>query len=160
MRLFTALLLILPLLGMSQKERVPYFVNEVFSENIFPFHDMIGNFKKFYSSTLAETKKPITNSHGKSDIDTVYIFTHGKTKIEIYKAKGQEILTSAKIYTDKIPLKYGIKIGVSKSEMAKLLKRRIIADKIFVGDLEQNQFCTFRFVKGHLAAVSYHGYLD
>ena len=57
-------------------------------------------------------------------------------------------------------LKYNIKIGDSKADVAKRLKAVITDDKVQVGDLEQQQIYTFTFSKGKLSSISYEGYVD
>lgn len=161
MRLLVTLLLTIPLASWGQNaEDLLYIQNDSFVSNAFRFPATVRNFQKNYGAKLNITKKPVKNIHNRAVVDTIYTFAAGKTKIEIYKAKHRDILQSAYIDTEKIPLKYNIKVGDSKTEVAKRLKATITADKLQVGDLEQGQVYTFTFAKGKLTSISYEGYVD
>jgi hypothetical protein len=161
MRLFITLLLTLPFVSRGQDAgELPYIQNDNFVSNTFGFPATIQNFKKNYGSLFSITRKPIRNIHDDAVVDTVYTFSAGKTKIQIYKAQHTDILQAAYIDTDKIALKYNIKVGDSKTDVGKRLKAAIAADKVQVGDLEQGQVYTFTFSKGKLTAISYEGYVD
>lgn len=161
MRLIIATLLIIPFTVWAQdEEQIPYIQRDNFVSNAFGFPVTVANFKKHYSGLLTITKKPVKNQHSNLVVDTVYTFFRGKTKIEIYHSKEKDLLQSAFIDTDKIPLKYNITIGDAKGEIAKLLKAKITKDKIQVGDLEQGQVYTFSFAKDKLTSISFDGYLE
>jgi hypothetical protein len=161
MRLIAALLLTLPFMVFGQDtDDLPYIQNDSFVANTFGFPATVRNFQKNFRGKFTITKKPIKNIHNSTVVDTVYTFSAGKTKIELYKAKHRDILQSAYIDTDKIPLKFNIKIGDSKTDVAKRLKADITVNQIQVGDLEQGQVYTLKFSKGKLTSISYEGYVD
>jgi len=163
MKIFTALflLLIIPLITFGQEVKdLPYIQNDLFVSNAFGFPATVRNFQKKYGRNFTIRKEPVKNTHDRSVVDTVYTFSSGRTKIQVYKAKHRDILQSAFIDTDRIPLKYNIKVGESKTDIAKRLKASITADKVQVGDLEHGQVYTLTFSKGKLRAISYQGYVD
>jgi hypothetical protein len=161
MKLLIAIMLILPMTLLAQdEENLPYIQRDSFVSNAFGFQVSIANFKKNYSGLLTITKKPVRNKYDSSIVDTVYSFTKGKTKIEIYHSRERDLLQSAYIVTENIPLKYNIKVGNTKADIAKLLKAKITKDKVQVGDLEHGQVYTFSFAKNRLIAISYEGYLE
>jgi len=161
MKLLFTLLLTLPLLSRGQEAKtVPYVQNDKFVSNAFGFPASVKNFKKNYNGFLSISKKPVKNVYDESVVDTIYTFSSGKTKIEVYHAKDRDILQSAFIETDKIPLKYNIKVGDTKKNVAKLLKAKITVDKVQVGDLEQGHVYTFTFFNDELISISYDGYIE
>lgn len=159
-KLSIILILIAPFVSAQDNHDQPYIQNDSFVTNAFGFPATVQNFQKNYGSIVSISKKPIKNVHNNTVVDTIYTFSVGNTKIEIYKARHGDILKSAYIDTDKIPLKYNIKVGTSKVNVAKKLKAKIIADKVQVGDLEHGQVYTLTFSHGKLSTVSYEGYVD
>lgn len=161
MKILIFVLLTLPITLLCQsEENLPYIYRDSFVSNAFGFPINIRNFKKNYSGLFTITKKPVRNKYDNSIVDTVYTFSKGKTKIEIYHSREKDLLQSAYIDIDKIPLKYNIKVGNTKAEIAKLLKAKITKDKVQVGNLEHGQVYTFSFAKDRLNSISYEGYLE
>lgn len=161
MRLLVALFLTIPFISWAQdSEDLPFIENESFVSNAFGFPATVRNFQKNYGGRLNITKKPVRNIHDRAVVGTVYTFSAGKTKIEIYKAKHLDILQSAYIDTENISLKYNIKVGASKTDVAKRLKAIITADKVQVGNLEQTNVYTLTFSNGKLTTILYEGYVD
>ena len=161
MKLLITLLITLPLYGFGQETgAIPYIRNDDFVSNAFEFPLTVKNLEKQFGDLLSISKKPINNNYDKSIVDTLYTFFSGNTKIEIYHSSDNDILESAFIDTDKISLKYNIKIGDTKSNISKLFKTKISADKVQVGDLENESVYTFIFSNDKLISISYEGYSE
>jgi hypothetical protein len=154
-------MLILPITLLGQdEENLPYIQRDSFVSNAFGFPVSVRNFTKNYSGLFAITKKPVRNKYNNSIVDTIYTFSKGKTKIEIYHSREKDLLQSAYIDTDKVPFKYNMKVGNTKADIAKLLKAKITKDKVQVGDLEHGEVYTFSFAKNRLNSIYYCGYLE
>lgn len=161
MKLFTVLLMGFPFLSFGQETKnLSYIQNDSFVSNTFGFPPTIANFKKNYGTLFSITKTPVKNIHEETIVDTIYTFSAGKTKIEVYKARHQDLLQSAYIDTDKISLKFNIKIGDTKDDIGRRLGTKITSDKVQIGDLEQLQVYTLTFSNGKLTSIIYEGHVD
>ena len=119
------------------------------------------NLVKLNPKISTETVK---NPHVENKIDTIFTFSLGTDKFKVYKVdKEINILTDADILTTRFKTKQGIRVGMTKREIVKLLsdyKLTSIPNHLILENLEVPEFLTFEFSKDKLTKIIFDGYID
>lgn len=112
-------------------------------------------------------KDTVTNLHNAKYIDTLYHLNFDSSTVELYYPiyTKQYLLSYADIKSTNLPLKNGIKVGMTRDELLQKLKdyKLIIKEQknlIEVCDWERNTWLRFHFSKNRLSSIQYEGYID
>jgi hypothetical protein len=104
------------------------------------------------------------NRHVDNQVDTSFYFLFEDSEIQIYKYPDEQLVLNAVLSEERIPLKNGIKMGMSKEDFVKYLplvnKRHVIKDTIKIYDVTAIQNIEFIFQKNQLRRISFEGYFD
>ena len=121
----------------------------------------LDNLLKLNPKTSVET---VLNPHVENKIDTIFTFSLGTDKFKVYKVnKEKNILTNADLLTNRFKTRQGIKVGMTKQEVVKLLSEyrlTTIPNYLVLENQEVPEYLTFKFSKDKVAKIIYDGYID
>ncbi len=104
--------------------------------------------------------EPHQNAHVKNQVDSLRTYTFNNTLIRIYQTPDKALLESAIIKDVKLQFSDGMKIGLNKAQVSKILGVPIKGQQLKIGDMEQNIVFEFKFANDQLKEIEYLGYVD
>jgi hypothetical protein len=120
--------------------------------------------KMRHDKPTAIKKSVVENSHVENKMDTSFDIRFGDDRFALYKWDVESNgLVSAHLKTNKFSTKQGIRIGMKKADIIKLLSAynlTLIPRVLILEDLETAQNLTFEFRKEVLVSIEFSGYLD
>jgi hypothetical protein len=142
--------------------------DENITVNPFKFGDNALNhlrFKTGLKKPVVEVS-PIANTHVPGQIDSIYTFKFKKDVFRTYKVTGvrKNFLMDADISTKRFVTKHGIKTGMKKKEITRLLssyKIGTIPGYLVLENSEFYEYFRFKFNKRNvLKRIEFQGYFD
>ncbi len=116
---------------------------------------------KIVLSPKLESKLTLeTNPHDENVKDTIKTLTFDNTKIYSYLAANQEVIYAATIANAEFKFLDSIGIGTKKESFERLIKTKINADILSIGNEEQMSVFSFVFENGMVKEIAYEAYLD
>ena len=95
-------------------------------------------------------------------IDSVFKFIHRSSDLIIYKASGREIFIGGNIYDNKVQLKNGVKVGMSREMFFHCFSDLKVSslDTIRLFNKMSNNKFNFIFRKDKLSAIKIDQFID
>jgi hypothetical protein len=146
-----------PVLGDKYREKETFIIKP------FGYEPTIKNFKEYLPSSFKLQVYTMKNIHRPSIIDTIYNFHHKKSKLLIYKnVNNREIFFAGNIYTDKIQLSNGVKVGMKRNDFFRCFSNLPHSEKdtIRISSKRATNSVNFIFQKNELTAIKLDNYID
>jgi len=112
------------------------------------------------SSLFKKQIEPYENHHDETVIDTIKTLNFEKSNLKFYKAVNFEKLMSARIMNSEIKITESINVGMSKSQLEKIIKTKIESDILNIENLEGSVSFILTFYKDSLKVIEFEGYVD
>jgi hypothetical protein len=103
------------------------------------------------------------NQHNENQIDTILTATFDNSIITYFKEGSQGFILSARIRSDKIEFKRGIRVGMSKLDFLRLFEGfadKQVVDDVTISDEEGLQSVNFKFEDTRLKEVTFQAFFD
>ena len=143
-----------------RETEIQYIKNNDFISNALNDYE-INSITKKYRKVLKCIKNPVVNIHNPSIIDTIYVFSDSKNKIEIYRALHADLIFTFDVSDSKYELSNNIKPGITKDIFIENMKiKTAINDTVRIGHTEGMQYFTFYFKKAKLKRIEFYTYID
>ena len=136
---------------------------ETFTLKPFGYEPTIKNFRVYLPSSFKLQVYSMKNIHNPSVIDTIYRFHQSKSEFFIYKnVNNREMFFAGNIYTTKIKLNNGVKVGMDRSEFYKCFTnmKTSTRDTIRVSTKRATNSINFIFKKNKLDVIKIDNYID
>lgn len=138
-------------------------INEKYSLNPFELKEPI--LKKLFKSDYSTVDTTLFNNrHVDYQIDTVFTFKYATSFIEIYKNVSEEFIMNGFSNSDILNLKNNLRYGMEKSDFFKLIPGLDSASESHnnfrIQNAKTTQNVDFKFEKGKLKYIYYHGHFD
>jgi hypothetical protein len=122
----------------------------------------------YLNSTIKFSKPTIENNtvanRHDNTVDTTYVVKFGQDSFSLYKwDKEENALLYSVIKTERFATKHGIKVGMTKAQIKRLLKDysiRIIPRYLILENIEIEEYLSLEFNKDILNRIEFQGYLD
>lgn len=136
---------------------------EVFLIKPLGYEPSIKNFKANLPSSFKLQVYSMKNIHNPAVIDTIYNFHHKQSKFLVYKNRNnRELFFAGNIYTDRIQLRNGIKVGISRTDFYKHFTnlKQEVKDTIRITSKKAPNSVNFIFKNDKLTAIKIDNYID
>lgn len=161
---FIQILIVITLFASCKQQNLTYVVYESFVSNPFDFELNPKALQKNFNGYFKLIDEPIENIYVKGNIDTLVKLISSAGQIDyfmFYKVYDNRLIfTEAKIKTDQIQFKDGVKVGMSKTLFEKQFRIKTLANTYSICNQEGTNQWLFYFSKSVLDSVEYQGYLD
>jgi hypothetical protein len=137
-----------------------YFVDNDIAANPFveDFEGMINKVGQYnIQSKLHE------NQHNENEIDTVLTAIFDNSSITYFKGESEGFILSAKIRSDKIEFKRGIRVGMNKPDFLRLFQGfvdRPDPKDVIISDEDSLQSVNFKFENNQLKEIIFQAFFD
>ena len=106
----------------------------------------------------------VENRHNLDQVDTVFQFNFGTSKIQVYSLSAKEFTISSSLFKNIVPIKYGIQIGNHKTD---IINKLSISDTLDLTSqhfrievMEVVQWVDLVFQQDTLTEIIFVGYYD
>jgi hypothetical protein len=136
---------------------------EAFIIKPFGYEPSIKNFKANLPSSFKLQVYSMKNIHNPTIIDTIYNFHQKNSKFLVYKNRNnRELFFAGNIYTDKIQLQNGIRVGISRADFYKRFNnlKPDQKDTIRISSKKAPNSINFIFKNDKLSVIKIDNYID
>jgi len=136
---------------------------EIFIIKPFGYEPTIKNFKANLPSSFKLQVYSMKNLHNPSIIDTIYRFHQRKSELFIYKnVNNKELFFAGNIYTDKIELRNGVKVGMARNDFFQCFSnlKPNAKDTIRISSKRATNSVNFIFKNNKLTVIKLDNYID
>lgn len=141
-------------------QRTKYYIVEDFANQATKNYT-IEAIQKKYSGFLNQQKKPTTNIHDTSVVDTIYKFYKEKDTIEIYRAKHKDLLKKLDVTSPAFTLYGCVAAGMKKDSLLNQFDiKHSVNEAIKIGNEEKSVVFTFHFKNNQVERIVSTPYLD
>lgn len=136
---------------------------EVFIIKPLGYAPTIKNFRTYLPSSFKLQIYSMKNLHNPQIVDTIYRFHQNKSEFFIYKnLNNRELFFAGNIYTPKIQLRNGVKVGMKRNEFYQCFTnlKPTTKDTVRVSMKQATNSVNFIFRKDKLAVIKLDNYID
>jgi hypothetical protein len=153
--LFGCLLSTSPILKAQSSANESYVIEEL----VFPMSD---DLKRFVKSDIPFTKekKAIINAHNSNQKDTCATYTFKSSNIVLYELPNKVFPSTSSIKNPELVFRNGLKVGLSRSDIDKIISKQTESDFVELTDLEYNTVFKLEFKNDTLSTIRFSGYVD